>query len=140
MLIASAVLHDFWGKFENKFVHRFSLQLMSDTFLILRGIQRDSITNVNVKHPLSCQIITKLEFSQNIFEKYSNIKFHEHPSSGSRRAVPCGRTDRNDEANSRFSQFGELAGKRNLVINEQMSTPIKQSRSEIYEHTSPQAP
>ena len=76
--------------------------------LILRRTQRDSVTDVNVQHPLSCQIITKLEFSQNIFSKYSNIKLHEHPSSGSRRAVPCGQMDRNDEANSRFSQF-ELA-------------------------------
>jgi len=25
-----------------------------------------------------------LKFSQQIFEKYSNTKFHEHPSSGSR--------------------------------------------------------
>jgi hypothetical protein len=33
----------------------------------------------------------KLEFSGQIFEKYSNIKFHENPSSG--RGVPCGRTD-----------------------------------------------
>ena len=33
-----------------------------------------------------------LEFSQQIFEKYSNIKFHENPSSGSR-VVPCGQTD-----------------------------------------------
>jgi len=35
----------------------------------------------------------KLEFTQDIFEKYSNIKFHENPSSGSR-VVPCGRTER----------------------------------------------
>ena len=35
----------------------------------------------------------KLEFSRQIFEKYSNIKFHENPSSGSR-GVSCGRTDR----------------------------------------------
>jgi len=32
----------------------------------------------------------KLEFSRHIFEKSSNIKFHENPSSGSR-VVPCGR-------------------------------------------------
>ena len=32
----------------------------------------------------SCQDLTKLEFSRNIFEKSSNIKFHENPSSGSR--------------------------------------------------------
>jgi len=49
----------------------------------------------------------KLEFSRQIFEKYLNI-FHENPSKGNR-VVPCGRmdgrTDRNDEAKSRFSQF-----------------------------------
>jgi len=48
----------------------------------------------------------KLEFSRQIFEKYSNVKFHENPSSGSR-AVPCGQRDRHDEANSRFSQVCE---------------------------------
>jgi len=34
----------------------------------------------------------KLEFSRQIFEKYSNIKFHENPSIGSR-VVPFGQTD-----------------------------------------------
>jgi hypothetical protein len=34
----------------------------------------------------------KLEFSGQLFEKYSNTKFNENPSSGSR-VVPCGRTD-----------------------------------------------
>ena len=34
----------------------------------------------------------KLEYSRQIFEKYSHIKFHENPSSRSR-DVPCGRTD-----------------------------------------------
>ena len=33
----------------------------------------------------------KLEFSRQIFEKSSNIKFHENPSCG-RRVVPCGQT------------------------------------------------
>jgi len=50
----------------------------------------------------------KLEFSGQIVEEYSNIKFRENPSSGSR-VVPCGRTDRHDETNSRFSQFWERA-------------------------------
>jgi hypothetical protein len=40
----------------------------------------------------SCQILMKLEFSQQIFEKYSNIKFHENPSIGSP-VLPCIRTD-----------------------------------------------
>jgi len=41
-----------------------------------------------------------------MFEKYSGIKFHGNPSSGSR-VVPWGLTDRHDETNSRFSQFYE---------------------------------
>jgi hypothetical protein len=40
----------------------------------------------------SCQILMKAEFSRQIFEKYSSIKFHENPPSGSR-IVPRGRTD-----------------------------------------------
>jgi len=35
----------------------------------------------------------KLEFSQQIFEKFSKIKFDINMSSGSR-VVPCGRTER----------------------------------------------
>jgi len=33
----------------------------------------------------------KLEFAQQIFEKYSNITLHDNPSNGSR-IVPCERT------------------------------------------------
>jgi len=33
-----------------------------------------------------------LEFSQQIFEKYPNIKRHDNPSTGSR-VIPCGQTD-----------------------------------------------
>jgi hypothetical protein len=43
-----------------------------------------------------------------MFEKYSNIKFNGNPSGGSR-VAPCGQTDRDDEANSHFSQFFESA-------------------------------
>jgi hypothetical protein len=50
----------------------------------------------------------KLEFSKQNFEKSSNIKFNENPSSGSK-AVACGQTDgltdRQDKANSRFSSL-----------------------------------
>jgi len=50
----------------------------------------------------------KLEFSRNIFEKYSNIKFTERRSSGSR--VLCGRTDgQTKQADGRFSKFYERA-------------------------------
>jgi len=43
-------------------------------------------------------------FLTDFFKKSSNIKFHENPSGGNR-VVPCGRTDRHGEANSRFSQL-----------------------------------
>jgi len=36
--------------------------------------------------------IIKLKFSGQIFEKYSDMKLRENPSSGSR-VVPCGRAD-----------------------------------------------
>jgi len=70
----------------------------------------------------------KLYRSRQTFKKYSNITFHENLSTG-RRAVPCGRTDRQtdrqtdthththththtpDEANSRHSQFCKVAQK-----------------------------
>jgi len=54
----------------------------------------------------------KVTVSGQIFVKYSNTKFPENPCSGSG-VIPCGRTnrrtDRYDEANSRFSQFYECA-------------------------------
>jgi hypothetical protein len=60
----------------------------------------------------SFPIVIKREFSGQIFEKSSDIQCHENPTSGTR-VVPCGRTDgqtdRNDEADSRFSQFCERA-------------------------------
>ena len=39
----------------------------------------------------------KLEFSVQIFEKYSNIKFNENSYSGSR-VIPCGHTDRQTDS------------------------------------------
>ena len=47
----------------------------------------------------SCLIFKKLELSQRIFKKYSNVNFHENLSSGSR-VVPCRQMDRHDEANT----------------------------------------
>jgi hypothetical protein len=53
----------------------------------------------------------KIEFSQQIFEKYSNIKFDETPPV---RETSCSmrtdeQTDGYDEAMCRFSQFCESA-------------------------------
>jgi len=55
-----------------------------------------------------CQILMELLFSQQIFERYRNIKFHEDPSSGSRED-PRGRTDGHGGVNSRFPQFFKRA-------------------------------
>jgi hypothetical protein len=44
----------------------------------------------------------KLEFYEQIFEKYSGAKCSENPSSESR-IVPCGQTVRHDEAKSPFT-------------------------------------
>jgi hypothetical protein len=42
--------------------------------------------------PWARQILIKLELCWQIFEKHSNIKFRDNPSSGSS-VVPCGQTD-----------------------------------------------
>jgi hypothetical protein len=70
---------------------------LSKTFLILRRIQRDIIINVYSylrKVPIILiKFQSKMKFSQQIFEKQTNIKFNENPSSGSQ-VVACGQTDR----------------------------------------------
>jgi hypothetical protein len=52
----------------------------------------------------------KFEFFRHMFEKSSNTRLHENPSSVSR-VVRCGqtngRTDRHDKAKSRFRFFAE---------------------------------
>ena len=62
---------------------------------------------LNVTYPLFL-ILMKLKFSRHVLEKYANNTFHENPSSGNR-VLSFGQTDRHDETNSRFSQFGERA-------------------------------
>jgi hypothetical protein len=57
-----------------------------------------------------CTILMKLEDSQHILEDYSNMKYDENPFSG-RRIVPGGRTNRHDEANSRFLRYFAKAPK-----------------------------
>jgi len=50
-------------------------------------------------------------FPRQIFEKHSNIKFHENLSSWSR-VVSCGQTDGHGKPNSRSSQFCERSLKK----------------------------
>jgi len=77
---------------------------------------------LHVKYPLFCQILKKLEFSPEIFEKYTNVKFNNNSSSGSL-VVPCEQTDgrwyrridRNGEGNSRFHSFAKHILKRKYL-------------------------
>jgi len=48
---------------------------------------------VHVKYRYSCQILIKSEFSRQVFDKSSNIRFYKNPS-GWRRVVARRRTDR----------------------------------------------
>jgi hypothetical protein len=55
----------------------------------------------------STPILIILKFSQQIFEKYSNIKFHENRPVGEELVHADVRTDGHDEVNGRLSQFCE---------------------------------
>ena len=67
-----------------------------ETFLILRRIRRDIAINVKTFScrgtRYSCGILIKLEFSQQVFRKSSNIKFDKNQFS-ERRVVTCRSTD-----------------------------------------------
>ena len=59
----------------------------------------------------------KLEFSRQIFEKYSNVNLMKIRTLGAELFhADDRRTDRYDEANSRFSQFCERAHKLNFKV------------------------
>jgi len=94
-----------------KCVFWFSLQLLYETFLVLRRNERDMIKNVHWSSYKAPFILVRFEINLNFldrfFEKSSNVIFHENPSCGSR--VPRGQTDRHDEDSRRFSQFCERA-------------------------------
>ena len=70
-------------------VSKFCVNL-SVTFFALRRSEQDMTRNA---YRYSRAILMNIKFSRQIFEKYSDIKFHENPSSGSP-AVPCRQADR----------------------------------------------
>jgi hypothetical protein len=96
-------------------------------------------TGLHVQCRYACHTSSMtLEFSQQIFEKYPNISRHDNPSIGTR-VISCertdGRTDRQDEANSRFSPFCESALKPSNSLEDH---PIKNPRkrwNEFRRHT-----
>jgi hypothetical protein len=94
--------HDFrkkWVK-DTKYVFRSSLQILSETLLVLRRTERGVMKSVycsSREAPFTLfPILMKLQFSRQVFGKYSNIKFLENPSSRSRvvpRVQADGRAD-----------------------------------------------
>ena len=93
----------------------FSLQILSETFFVLRTIKRYIIIS---GHKFACKvnvILARFWWNFNFLDicsKITQTNFYETPSSR-KWVVPCGRTerqtDRHDEANSRFSLFFERA-------------------------------
>ena len=97
-----------------KCVFWFSLQSLSETFLVLRRIHRDTIVNV---HRSSCKVPVILSYfnSNWIFSTdFQKIIKNQFPWKSVQWDMSCsmrtdGRSDRHDETDSRFSQFCERA-------------------------------
>jgi hypothetical protein len=62
-------------------------------------------TGLHVKCPLFLSDFNETWIFSAQFRKILHIKLHENLSSGSR-VVPCGQTDRHDEANDIFDSYG----------------------------------
>ena len=56
-------------------------------------------------------MLMKLEFSGQVFEKFSDIKFHENASSENL-VVPCGQTDGRTDMTKLFAIFSNSAKSR----------------------------
>ena len=91
----------------------FSLQLLSEIFLILRRIQRDMIkyTDLHEKYRLVLSDFNEIQILTDFLKifKYqiSRKSIKQEPTD-----FPCRRTDRHHEANSNFSQFCKHALKK----------------------------
>jgi len=63
---------------------------------------------LHIKFPLLWSDFNETWIFLEIFEKSTNIKFHENSSSDSR-VVPCGRTDRRKDVTKLIVAFGDFA-------------------------------
>ena len=90
----------------------FSVQHLPKPFLVLRRSKWGMIINIyiglHVKYPLFLSEFMKLEFSRQIFEKYSNTKFRQKSSSGNQ-VVPRRRTDRQTDKTKLLVAFLNFA-------------------------------
>jgi hypothetical protein len=99
-----------------KCVFLFSLQYLSEKFLILRRTWLDIIIKIHWSTCKEPVILVAFYWNLNCLKRFSkilsDIRYHGNPSSGSW-VVPCARTDRltyrHDEAQNRSSQFWERA-------------------------------
>ena len=91
--------HDFRGEqlLSTKCVFLFSLQLLSETYIILRQTDRDMIKmyiGLHIKYPLFSTDFNATWFFLVDGRKNPNITYHENPASGNR-VVQCIWTDTN---------------------------------------------
>jgi len=99
----SCKLHDVREKvIERKMCILIFPTTLSETLLIQGRSQRDIVICVHrsyVKYPLFLSdFINNLEFSPQIFEKYSSVKFHENPSKWAELFHEARQTDTHDGA------------------------------------------
>ena len=112
-------------KVTTKCVFGFSLQLLSETILILRSNEWDMI---NIVHWSSCKVtvilvrfLWKLNFLDRFSKKSTNIKFHENPTSGSRVFNADGKTDGRTDMTKLIVAFRNFANARNNYDWEKIS-------------------
>jgi len=75
--------------FNTKVVLILSTTLSETCFILELNVRRSFMLDTSYYN----NVLKRIGFSRQVFEKSSNIKFHENPFHGSR-IVPCGRTDR----------------------------------------------
>ena len=72
---------------------------------------------LSARHFFLFSYLNEIEFPLQIFEKYSNIKFNENPSSESQFA-PCGRTDgQSDTRKLRAALYNFVNAPKNACIS-----------------------
>jgi hypothetical protein len=99
-----------------KCLFRFSLQILSETFLILRRTEREMMKKyigLPVKYPLFLSWSNKTRIFSTVFRNVITYQISCKPVEWkpSYSIRTHGRTDRHDKANIRFSQFFELTNK-----------------------------
>jgi hypothetical protein len=119
--IFSTLSHKLHDLRETYIVHKICILIFSKTFCNTSLYKKNSARcYYRCKYVFmystcyASQILMKLEFSRQIFEKYSSIKFHKNSSSGNR-FVSCGWTDQQTDMTKQivaFRNFSNAAKKK----------------------------